>query len=374
VTTVEAVLFAAGHSTGTPCRVGFVGEHLIIQATRAWTLPVATISVATGGFDDDSLQLVGQLDGGAFTVVVADRTAQAQLAETAPPPIAAALRRGRRQVRYHRGKWQAIVVVLGVLAVAMLLGWWRADAVTAWLAAQVPIRREEKLGDLWLKQLQAEGRLRDAGPAVDAVRQIGSRITDGTRYHYRWLVKDDAEINAYAGLGGVVVVHTGLIAEAETPEQLAGVLAHEVQHVEQRHGLQAMIHSAGWAAMLTVALGDVSAITAILIHQAGNLNYSRKLERRADADAIAALARAGIAPTGLAQALEKLRKQQEQLGADFVPALLSSHPATADRVAEVTRLANATSCDCGPLAIDWSAVRNDATDPINESKRPPSTD
>jgi predicted Zn-dependent protease len=59
--------------------------------------------------------------------------------------------------------------------------------------------------------------------------------------------------------------------------------------------------------------------------------------------------------------LEKLKAQQEEAGADLMPALLSSHPATADRIAEAARLAQASPCDCMPLAIDWAAVRADAT-------------
>ncbi len=77
-----------------------------------------------------------------------------------------------------------------------------------------------------------------------------------------------------------------MIEAAGSAEELAGVLAHEVQHVEQRHTLQQMIHTAGWAAVLAVVLGDVSAITAIVIHQLGNLRNSRKLEAQADAEGI----------------------------------------------------------------------------------------
>jgi Zn-dependent protease with chaperone function len=360
MTTVEAILYSPGQATGIPCHVGFLGEQLVVQATRTLYLPVATLAVEAGGFDDDSLQLHSSVDGGAVTVVVTQAAAQQHLVATAPPSIAPALRRGRRRTRYHRGKWQAVIGLLGVAALTLLLGWWQADAITGWLAGKVSVEREQKLGDLWLRQLQSDGSLREAGPAAEAVRQIGTQITKGSRYRYRWLVKDDGEINAYAGLGGIVVVHTGLIAQTDTPEQLAGVIAHEVQHVEQRHGLQAMIHSAGWAAMLAVALGDVSAITAVLVHQAGNLHHGRKLERVADAGAIQSLARAGIQLQGMAQILEKLKVQREMAGADLLPALLSSHPATNERIAEVTRLATATQCNCQPLAIDWASVQADA--------------
>lgn len=360
--TAEATLYAPGQSAGVPCTVGFQGEQLVIQRPGAPTLylPADALAVEAGGFDDDGLQLQGSLQGQPLTVIVTGMAAQQQLAAGAPASVAPLLQRGRRQMHYHRRKWQVTVGALGALALALLLGWWQSDALTAWLAAKVPLEREQRLGAIWLRQLQADGGLREGGPAVQAVQQLGERITRGSHYQYRWLVKDDPEVNAYAGPGGVVVVYTGLIARTDTPEQLAGVLAHEVQHVEHRHVLQGMIHSAGWAAVLTFALGDVSAITAVLVHQAGNMRHSRQLERVADADGVRALARAGIRADGMVQLLEKVRTEQQQLASGPEIALLSSHPATAERISEVRQLASTVSCDCRPLAMDWAAVKADA--------------
>lgn len=361
---VDATLYLPGRPAGMPCRVGFAGESLVIDCGTVLHVPAQSLRVETGGFDDDALQLHGTHRGEALTVVVTGATAQSCLAQDAPASLAAALRRGRGRVRYHRRKWQVVVGMLAAAVLAVLLGWWQGEAITAWLASRVPVAREQRLADMWLKQLQAEGGLRESGPALDAVRTIGQQLTVGSRYTYRWLVKDDPEVNAFAGPGGVVVVHTGLIAMTESPEQLAGVLAHETQHVEQRHVLQSMIHSAGWAALLTVALGDVSALTGVLIHQVGNLHHSRRLESQADAGGVAALARAGIDPRGMAAFLGKLRAQQQ--GADgAVIGLLSSHPATAERLAAVELRVRQTTCECRPLALalDWAAVRADVATP-----------
>jgi predicted Zn-dependent protease len=192
------------------------------------------------------------------------------------------------------------------------------------------------------------------------VADIGARLTKGSRYQYRWYVSDEREINAYALPGGIVVVNAGLIENADSAEELAGVLAHEVQHVEYRHTLQQMIHTAGWAAVLAVALGDVSAITAIVLHQLGNLRNSRQLESQADAEGMKALARAGIPLEGMPSLFRKLQAEQEKKGGDGV-ALMSSHPATAERIADLEQLGRTLKCDCPPLAatmgIDWSAVQ-----------------
>jgi predicted Zn-dependent protease len=169
-------------------------------------------------------------------------------------------------------------------------------------------------------------------------------------------VSEDREINAYALPGGIIVINAGMIEAADSAEEIAGVIAHEVQHVEQRHTLQQMIHTAGWAAVLAVALGDVSAITAIVIHQLGNLRNSRKLETQADVEGLKALAKADIPLNGMASLFRKLKAEQERRGGEGV-AMLSSHPATDERIADIEALARSLSCECQPLEIDWPAVQ-----------------
>ena len=205
--------------------------------------------------------------------------------------------------------------------------------------------------------MQAGGELHQAGPVVDAIKAIGDRLTNGSRYHYEWYLKDDDSVNAFAVPGGRVIVHSGLIAQAASAEELAGVLAHEVQHVELRHSLRQIIHTAGWAAVLTVALGDVSAMTGIFVHQLGNLQYSRTLESEADVAGLHALARAGIPLAGMRDFFARMQSKEKKAGGSIDIALLSSHPATGERLSEIERIAAQTPCTCAPLKMDWPAVK-----------------
>ncbi len=95
------------------------------------------------------------------------------------------------------------------------------------------------------------------------MRGIGGRLTQGSRYQYKFHVALDKSVNAFAMPGGFVVVHTGLIQLAESPEELAGVLAHEIQHVEQRHSLRAMAQSLGLYAVLSLLVGDTSGLASL---------------------------------------------------------------------------------------------------------------
>jgi predicted Zn-dependent protease len=270
--------------------------------------------------------------------------------------MARRLKGGHSAVNYHRRKWNTVLGILAGLAVLLVVAWWQSEAITGWIAGHVSMETEIGIGERALAQLELEHELTQEGPAAKAVTDIGTRLTQGSRYKYRWYVSDDKEVNAYALPGGIVVVNKGMIEAASSAEELAGVLAHEVQHVEQRHTLQQLIHAAGWAAVLAVALGDVSAITAIVLHQLGNLRNSRKLESQADTEGMKALARAGIPLEGMATLFRKLQKEQERRGGEG-PALLSSHPATEERIADLEQLARTIECACRPLSLDWPSIQ-----------------
>jgi Zn-dependent protease with chaperone function len=345
-------------ASGVPARLQFRGEFLRVTCTDGSVEDVMaeTLEVGVTGFNEDTLQLSWERGGQSHAVTVSDPAATRVLVDSAPSTFAPKLRRGHSTVHYHRRKWNAVIGVLAGLVLVVLIGWWQSDRITAWIAGRVSMETEVGIGERALAQLELEHELTQEGVAARTVADIGARLTRGSRYAYRWYVSDDKEVNAYALPGGIVVVNKGMIDEVESAEELAGVLAHEVQHIERRHTLQQMIASAGWAAVLAVVLGDVSAITAIVIHQLGNLRNSRKLEAEADAEGMKALARAGIPLGGMATLFRRLHVDEKKRGGDG-PGLLSSHPATEERIAELEQLARTLKCDCRPLAIDWAAVQ-----------------
>ena len=343
---------------GVPARLQFLDQHLRVSLDGGAfeDVPVESLSVSITGFNEDTLQLSWEHGGHSHAVTIADRQAQRVLSDSAPASVAKKLGRGHATVRWHRHKWNTVLGVLAGLALLVLIGWWQSEAITAWLANRVSMETEVNIGEHALAQLEQQHVLTQEGLAAQTISDIGARLTNGSRYEYRWYVSDDGEVNAYALPGGIIVVNAGMIAAAGSAEQLAGVLAHEVQHVEHRHTLQQMIHTAGWAAVLAVVLGDVSAITAIVVHQLGNLRNSRKLESQADIEGFKTLARAGIPLDGLPVLFRKLEGEQRRLGGEGI-ALLRSHPATEERIADLEQLAATLRCHCRPLGIDWPAVQ-----------------
>jgi putative metalloprotease len=93
-----------------------------------------------------------------------------------------------------------------------------------------------------------------------------------------------------------------------------------------------------------------------VLHQLGNLRNSRKLETQADLEGMKALSRAGIPLQGMASLFRKLQDEQKRRGAEG-PELLSSHPATDERIADLEQLARTLKCICRPLGMDWPAIQ-----------------
>lgn len=170
---------------------------------------------------------------------------------------------------------------------------------------------------------------------------------------YHFLIMDTPDINAFAAPGGFIMVSRGMLRCCKTEEALAGVLAHEIGHVVLNHGLQAIDKSRLTAAATILGteaaknlggkdLADltktfessISDITSTVM----NSGYARKFESQADKAAVTILERAGYSPSGLISMLQQMEKNIKPGGHDFA----KTHPAPADRIAELTKLIKAT--------------------------------
>jgi len=331
----------------------FEGEQLRVQGRQAHLASVRDIVVTVGGFDHDNLNLSWQTSAGTFGLIPDNAEAKATLIRTAPQALTPQLQKYRRKV----GGLNAKLLLLMATAALVVLGlgtlWWQYDQAVAWMAQQVPKSTETRIGEAALAQLQRSESIEQDSPAAQVVADIGNRLTAGSNYDYRWYVDDTDEVNAFALPGGIIVVQKGLLLEADSAEQLAGVLAHEIQHIELQHTLQSMINSAGWAGVLAVTLGDVSALVGILIHQAGAMHFGRELETQADIAGVDALHEADINPTGLSSFFQSLA--DDNLGQEI--AFLSTHPSSQDRIDTIQQeIATLPAREYPPLPYDWDAL------------------
>lgn len=357
MTPFQATLHVSNGAPSGPLSAHFFGQQLFIDGQPA--IDVTQLVVSVGGVDEPQLFLNWQgSDGRQHALKPATPGDIAQVLASAPALLQPQLQsqwqsrqRNRSQVsNWLLGLGGATVLVTGLL-------WWQGGNLVGALAGLIPLSTEQQLGRLALAQVRAQGGLASDGAAQQVVQEIGQRLTAGSRYQYRWFVRQDDSVNAFAMPGGVVVVHTGLLRQAASPGELAGVLAHEVQHVEQRHSLRQMIASLGWGALVGVTLGDISAVAAMLAHQAGAMVFSRGMEEQADRLGLQALQRARIAPDGMLRFFQTLG--EKDAGKTGMPGWLASHPQTHERAAQIRSLIDASPCPaCVPLVSPgWAAMK-----------------
>ncbi|TCS72667.1 peptidase M48-like protein [Sulfuritortus calidifontis] len=353
-------LFAPGQpAAGVRARGRCVGGRLHLEAEGlSLEVPAQAIQARAAGFDGRQWLLEWDAVEGRCSAMLHGEAAIQALRESAPASLAGQLQVARRGERDLRRRFQLALAAAGlVLALpflALLAFWLNAERIADWAADRVSLNQEQYLGDMAFAQMRPQLKLIEQGPALDMVSGIGRRLTAGSRYRYQWFVAQDKQVNAFAMPGGYVVVFSGLIEQAKTPEEIAGVLAHEVQHVELRHSLKNLLHGLGWRAVLALTLGDFAgAVWANLAEELGRLKFGRDLEREADLKGLAALQRAGIAPEGMAGFFEQMARQD---GGRI--ALLSSHPASDERLAAIRAAIAAQGVyPSRPLNYDLAAIK-----------------
>ncbi len=151
------------------------------------------------------------------------------------------------------------------------------------------------------------------------------------------VIHDDDLVNAFAAPGGFTYLTTGLVLQASDCAEIAGVMGHELAHVTERHGVEA-IEKAFAAEQLAAFFLDegLAKDGALLIFQVlQSTKFSREDEAEGDEVGLQIAHDAGYSPYGLADFFGKLLALEKRAGGSALPEWLSSHPATADRVAAV---------------------------------------
>ena len=211
---------------------------------------------------------------------------------------------------------------------------------------------ESQIGRAIMRDIRQSGMLVEDPQVNEYINEIGHRLaaqTNDGEYQFTFFVVNDSRINAFALPGGYIGVHTGLIEATRSEHELAGVLAHEIAHVTQRHIARA-IHASSRQSILTTALmlgalvlgaagGGGDAVQAGLAVAQGTaaqqqINFTRSNEYEADRIGIGALAAAGFDPHGMASFFEVMSRQQTSLTEMRIPEFLRTHPVTTARISE----------------------------------------
>lgn len=142
-------------------------------------------------------------------------------------------------------------------------------------------------------------------------RHLTSHIHDSP-YDFKVHIIKDKTANAFALPGGHIYVHTGLILLAKSPEELAGVLSHELGHVIKRHGSYQIFRYMMSSSIMSVALGGTSAgdVAATMGSTAYMLHYSREAEKEADQVGVELMIKAQLNPQGLINFFKHIEEEE----------------------------------------------------------------
>jgi predicted Zn-dependent protease len=252
-----------------------------------------------------------------------------------------------------------IAFVLIAAAAAGAAVWGYGELVDR-IVARIPARYEAELGAV------AGGGLDKAAitdPAVvAAVDRVSARLIAAmpdSPYRFKIVVVPDKAVNAFALPGGRIAVNAGLIAEAESPDELAGVLAHEMTHVLRRHSLRGIVQQLGVRTLFALVFsGRGDAAEALNEFAPGllGLRFSRGQEAEADRGGMELLFAAGIPGEGMVRFFQRLSTQES--GTARAMNFASDHPTSRGRFEELERLRTSRPAP-PPVAwdIDWALVR-----------------
>ena len=243
-----------------------------------------------------------------------------------------------------RSRWVKVALTAGVASV--IVGWliyvWGIPALADQAAARIPVSWEEQLGDSAVESMVPAKLHCTDTEKIEIIEGIVEKLIASvpeSPYTFQVTVVKGEMVNAFAAPGGRLVIYEGLLKKTDNAEELAGVLAHEIQHCLYRHPTRALFRRASVQVMLSVLLGGEEAMGNIMEFAAllGEMSYSRDAEEEADREGFRLIQAAKADPEGMVSFMQKLGKGKGQIPKELQ--YFSTHPHTADRVAMLKELA-----------------------------------
>ncbi len=232
--------------------------------------------------------------------------------------------------------------------------------------------QERALGENIMREIRSDPAYWDEPESTDYINSLGNRLASrapGGHQQFNFFLMKDPQINAFALPGGFIGVNTGLILAAQSESELAGVIAHEIAHVTQRHIARMLAKQeqnnlmslAALAAGILLARVDSQAGQAAAVFgQAGaiqsQLNFTRDNEQEADRIGLQTLSQAGYDPRGMAEFFERLQRSTRVYGAG-APSYLRTHPLEYERIADIQGRLDSLPYRQVPDSVEFQLIR-----------------
>jgi len=234
----------------------------------------------------------------------------------------------------------AVLVVMGALIYL-----WGIPLAAKVVTPRIPVQWEKGMGESLLGILAPEEN-RCLDPELQkALDEMKSRLNPSGPYEFRIYITTSPVVNAVALPGGNIVVFRGLLEKTKSPEELAGVLAHEMQHIQKRHVTKRIIENSSTGLIVSAISGDVTGAMVYGVKAAHNLamlSYSRQDEEEADAEGMKMFLKAGFDPESMISFFRILKEEKTM---PQIPQYLSTHPDTDQRIRRLQDIADRSRND-----------------------------
>jgi predicted Zn-dependent protease len=225
---------------------------------------------------------------------------------------------------------------------AVLLLLLAAGCGSSGLGGSISLDQEWQLGNQAAAQVESQVQLVNDPQAVAYIRMVGERIhavTPLANRPFDFKIIADSSVNAFSLPGGHVYINSGLIAQADKVDMLAGVMAHEISHVVARHAIKQIEQQNEINVIGSILLGQnpnaLAQIAAQILAGGAMARFSRADEKQADDMGLQFMADAGYDPHGMLEMFQKLLDlEHSRPGA--VARFFQDHPGTQDRINDIS--------------------------------------
>ena len=245
-------------------------------------------------------------------------------------------------------------------------------------AATLSESQERTIGNRIMREVRVDPAYVEDPDVAEYVSALGARllgVADSGRRDLSFFAVQDDNVNAFAMVGGHIGVHTGLILLTQNESELAGVVAHEVAHITQRHQARSMHGQSRtqWTSLAALALAllasrgggsqagqitEAAVATAGALQMQNMIDYTRDHEREADRIGLTLLERAGFDPRGMQSFFERmLRANRLNEFKGTTPGYLRTHPLTTERIADMQDRLDKTGAKMVADSFEYRLVR-----------------
>lgn len=271
-------------------------------------------------------------------------------------------------------KFHYLLIIVPLLFPAHIFGQELPDLGDISQATVTP-HQERQIGIQIMREIRADSSYLDDPEIADYLSRLGYRLISAAgQTHldnsFEFFAIDDSSINAFALPGGFVGFHSGLITAAQNESELAGVMAHEIAHVTQKH-LARMISGSSYLGIL----GSIAALAIAILASRSNpqagqavlataqasaiqsqLNFTRKHEKEADRVGFSMLVKAGFDPHGMSSFFERMQ-HASRYHENGIPSYLMTHPVTHERIADIQNRTRELGYRQVPDSLEFHLVR-----------------